>query len=107
MYNDDFFDKTLAESNTKDKLDLIEEIFSSRGRTRVLVILAKNLELNVSEIVRRSKLNFTNVRKHLKFFIKINLVKEKKFGRIRIYEFNEDNPIGRAIKSLVDIFQEA
>ena len=85
---------------------MLEEVFSSRGRTRVLIIIASEMELNISEIVRRAKLNFTNVRKHLEFFKSIDLVNEKKFGRIKIYQFNDTNPLGKAIKGLVDIVKE-
>ena len=96
----------MQHDNTTDKTELLEEVFSSRGRTRVLIIVASEMELNISEIVRRARLNFTNVRKHLEFFKSIGLVDEKRFGRIKIYRFNDTNPLGKAIKSLIDIVED-
>lgn len=62
----------------------IEEVMSSKGRVKVLKTLMDNVELNISEVVRRSGLNYTAVDAHIEALKKAGLIEEKTFGRIRI-----------------------
>ncbi|MHA1650971.1 MAG: ArsR/SmtB family transcription factor [Candidatus Helarchaeota archaeon] len=83
---------------------VLEDIFQSKGRIKILKILAIEGELNISEIARRANLNHNSTRHHLNFLVKANIVQEKKFGRIRIYRFRVEDIKVRAIKSLFDIW---
>ena len=80
----------------------MEEVFSSRGRVKILKILVEIGELNISEIARRSGLNFATTNKHLRVLEESELVKHKNFGRIRIFRFNEENRRARMVKELVN-----
>jgi len=80
----------------------IEEVFSSKGRVKILRILVEISELNISEIARRAKLNYTTTNHHLNVLENSGIVKHKNFGRIRIFRFNEENPRARMIRELVD-----
>ena len=82
----------------------LEELFSSRGRVRILSILIRARELNISEISRRAKLNYTTVSKHLEFLTQFNLLEEKHFGRIKIYRFKQETVFGRALKNLFELW---
>ena len=82
----------------------LEELFSSRGRVRILFILIKAGELNISEISRRAKLNYTTVAKHLEFLTQSGLLEEKHFGRIKIYRFKQETIFGRALKNLFELW---
>ena len=62
-----------------------EDLLGSRGRIRVLKILSESGDLNVSEVSRRSGLNYTSVERHLTKLLQLGLVKEKRYGRIRIF----------------------
>jgi len=42
--------------------------------------------------------------KHLKTLESLNLISEKKFGRIWIYRYNIENPKARSLKKLIEIF---
>lgn len=84
----------------------IEDVFSSRGRVRILRILSEIGELNISEIARRAKLNYTTTNGHLELLEKADLLKHKSFGRIRIYRFNEEDRKARAIKALMELWEE-
>jgi DNA-binding transcriptional ArsR family regulator len=42
-----------------------EEILGSKGRIRVLEVLTESGELNISEVSRRTGLNYTSVERHL------------------------------------------
>lgn len=88
-----------------DNLPSIEEIFSSKGRIKVLMILAKEGELNISEIAKRANLNHGTCSNHLKELTNFNIVQEKVFGRIRIYRFRIENIKVRALKNLFDLWE--
>ena len=62
-----------------------EELLGSRGRIRVLKVLAESGDLNISEVSRRSGLNYTSVERHLTKLKELGLVKEKRYGKIRIF----------------------
>ncbi|OGD46113.1 hypothetical protein A3K69_01020, partial [Candidatus Bathyarchaeota archaeon RBG_16_57_9] len=63
-----------------------EEILGSRGRVRVLQVLTESGELNISEVSRRTGLNYTSVERHLVKLQRMGLLREKRYGKIRIFE---------------------
>ncbi len=87
------------------KLEL-EDVFSSKGRVRILRLLAELGELNISAISRNINLNHSAVKEHLKFLSKVGLVKEKRFGRILIYQFRDSNILAHSLKQLFKIWDE-
>lgn len=84
----------------------IEEVFSSKGRVKILKILAEIGELNISEIARRAGLNYTTTNQHLQVLENHNLVRHKTFGRIRIFRFDNENPRARMIKKLMESWEQ-
>jgi predicted transcriptional regulator len=84
----------------------IEEVFSSKGRVKILKILTKIGELNISEIARRAGLNYTTTNQHLQVLEDHRLVRHKSFGRIRIFRLDEENPRARMIKELVEFWEQ-
>ena len=82
----------------------VEEILSSKGRIRIINMLLKNEELNVSEIVRLTRLNHNSVLQHLDLLKRAGLVHEKDFGRIRIYSIRSENLIVKAMKSFISLW---
>nr|MDO8080629.1 winged helix-turn-helix domain-containing protein [Candidatus Freyarchaeota archaeon] len=83
----------------------LEKIFSSKGRIKIVKVLAKEGELNISEIAKRAKLNYSTTNQHLDFLEKVGLVQEKIFGRIRIFRFKAENIKAQAIKNLFEIWE--
>jgi DNA-binding transcriptional ArsR family regulator len=83
----------------------IEDIFSSRGRTKIIKLLALKDELNISKIVELTGLNHLSVKTHLFFFKEIDFVQEKKFGRIKIYRFKTENLKAKALKNLIQFWE--
>jgi DNA-binding transcriptional ArsR family regulator len=63
-----------------------EELLGSRGRIRVLRVLAESGELNISEVGRRTGMNYTSVERHLSRLRELGLLREKRYGKIRIFE---------------------
>jgi DNA-binding transcriptional ArsR family regulator len=84
----------------------IEEVFSSKGRVKILKILVDLGELNISDIARRAGLNYTTTNQHLRVLEESGIVRHKNFGRIRIFRFNEESPRARMIRDLVDRWNE-
>ncbi len=79
----------------------IENVFSSKGRVKILRILVEIGELNISAIAKRAKLNYVTTNLHLNVLEASGIVKHKNFGRIRIFRFNDENPKARMIRDLV------
>jgi len=96
----------IIEDKVKEKLAL-EDIFQSKGRIKILKILAIEGELNISEIARRAHINHNSTRYHLNFLVKSNILQEKIFGRIRIYLFKIEDMRLREIKTLFDIWENS
>ncbi len=82
----------------------VEDVFSSKGRVKILRILAEIGELNVSEISRRAGLNYATTKRHLELLESVGLVRHKKFGRIRIFRFDEGNQRARVVKDLLELW---
>lgn len=96
----------IIEDKVKEKLAL-EDVFQSKGRIKILKILAIEGELNISEIARRAHINHNSTRYHLNFLVKSNILQEKIFGRIRIYRFKIEDMRVHAIKNLFDIWENS
>ena len=52
----------------------------------MLKVLAESGELNISEVGRRTGMNYTSVERHLEALREMGLLREKRYGKIRIYE---------------------
>jgi len=63
-----------------------EDLLGSRGRIRVLRVLTESGELNISEVTRRTGMNYTSVKRHLERLRELGLLREKRYGKIRIFE---------------------
>ena len=87
-------------------MTVIEDVFSSKGRMKILKALADVGELNVSEIARRAGLNYTTTNQHLLVLESHGLVTHKKFGRVRIFRLNEENPAARIIRELIESWEQ-
>ena len=58
-------------------------------------------EINVTAIARETGLNHTRVKIHLKELCDTGVVQEKSFGRIRIYQINDNYDWSRKIKKFL------
>lgn len=85
---------------------LLEELFSSKGRVKVLKALLKLEEANITRIVREVDMHHRVVRKHLEKLVSLGIVEEKRYGRLRFFRLNFSNPKIRLIKTLIEIIEE-
>ncbi|MFW9925178.1 MAG: winged helix-turn-helix domain-containing protein [Candidatus Thorarchaeota archaeon] len=83
----------------------IEELFSSKGRVKVLKELVDSTELNISEICRRVGLNHGTTKSHLRVLVESGLIEEKAFGRIKIYRYRIEDLRARSLKNFLELWQ--
>ncbi|MGV9103267.1 MAG: ArsR family transcriptional regulator [Promethearchaeia archaeon] len=83
----------------------IEEVFSSKGRIKIIKELALSQELNISELCKRVSLNHSTTKSHLEALMEADLIEEKVFGRIKIYRYRIEDLRARSIKNLIDLWQ--
>jgi len=86
---------------------MVENIFSSKGRVKILRLLVEIGELNISEIARRAGLNYATTNQHLSVLEDSGLIRHKSFGRIRIYRLDESNSHAKAVKELIENWEQA
>lgn len=84
----------------------VEDVFSSKGRVRILRILVEVSELNISEIARRAGLNYATTDRHLKILEESGLVRQRRFGRIRMYRLQKGDARVKALRNLVEVWEE-
>lgn len=77
------------------------DILGSTAKIRILNLLAKRGELNITAIVRLTRLNHSRAQIHLKELVKMEIIREKLFGRIKIYEINDNWEVGYKIKKFL------
>ena len=90
----------MSDSNFK-----IEVVLGSRAKVKILKELAKAEELTISLLIKKTKSNHSVVSKHLRQLTSLNLVQEKKFGRIRIFRYKIEEPKARSFRTLIDIWE--
>ena len=84
----------------------VEDVLSSKPRIKILKALYNVGELNVSELARRLRINFTSASKHLKVLEEAGIIQHKMFGRIRLYRFNEQSRKAKALQNLIDVWEK-
>lgn len=90
-----------------NRLIPVELLFSSRGRIKIIRLLAECGELNISEIARRAQLNHSTTRRHLRFLERAQLVQEKTFGRIRIFRYKIENLRALALRRFIELWEKS
>jgi len=85
----------------------LEDVFSSRLRMKILKLLDKMRELNVSEIAHRLGVNYVVTTKHLNVLEQEDMIRHKMFGRIRLYRLNENSPKTKAVQNLIETWEQA
>ncbi|MHA1339873.1 MAG: ArsR family transcriptional regulator [Promethearchaeota archaeon] len=87
----------------KNYLNIVD-VFNSKARAKIIEVLALYNELNISEIIKKTSLNHSCVKEHLRYLESINFVQEKQFGRVKIYRFRDENINARALKKLIELW---
>lgn len=83
----------------------VENVLSSKVRIKIVKLLMDMGELNVSEIARRLEINYNTASQHLRILESAGIVKQKTFGKIRLYRLNEQSPRVRALQNLIEFWE--
>ncbi len=78
-----------------------EDIFSSRGRVKVLKAILFHGEINLTSIIRETRLNYASVTRHINYLKSCNIIDEIRLGRVKIYRPNWVNPRVRYIEDML------
>ena len=83
----------------------LEQVFSSKSRMKILKLIYQLGQLNVSDVARRLKLNYVSTSGHLKLLECEGILQERKYGRIRMYRFNEGSAKAKAVQNLIEAWE--
>jgi len=82
----------------------IEDVLCSKTRLKMLKVLMQSELLTISEIARRTAVNYVSARTHLETLENGNILTHLMFGkRTRYYKF-KDSPIANAVKDFVETY---
>jgi len=84
----------------------LEEVFSSKPRMKILKIVSRLGELNVSDVARRIGVNFTTTSRHLRLLEEEGILTQRTYGRIRMYRFNQTSAKAKAVQDLIEIWEQ-
>ncbi len=84
----------------------LEEVFSSKSRMKILKLIYQLGQLNVSDVARRLKLNFTSTSEHLKVLESEGILQERTYGRVRMYRFDESSAKAKAVEALIEAWEK-
>ena len=93
-------------SEEESTLMAFENVFSSKGRIRIIKMLSEVGEMHISGIARHVKLSYTTTNNHLQKLKEAGLVQEKKFGRVRIFRFKNEDQRAQKVKKFIDSWGE-
>ncbi|ABM80756.1 winged helix-turn-helix domain-containing protein [Hyperthermus butylicus] len=68
------------------------EIISSRGKLRILLVLLRNGQVNITRLLRETRLHYNLLIKHLEELKAAGIVEETRVGRARLYSLKLNNP---------------
>ena len=84
----------------------LEEVFSSKLRMKILKMLYELGSLNVSEVARRLGSNFVTTSDNLKTLEAEGILQAQTYGRVRMYRFNETSDKAKAVKNLIEAWEQ-
>jgi DNA-binding transcriptional ArsR family regulator len=84
-----------------------EEVFSSKPRMKILKLISRLGELNVSDIARRIGVNFTITSRHLQILENEGILQQRVYGRIRMYRFNQASSKAKVVQNLIEVWEQA
>ncbi len=83
----------------------IEQFLSSKTRIKILIVLYELGELNIRRICQKIGSAHPIVKKNLELMEEMRLVKCKRYGKVRLYSLNNNNPKVRALTNLFEAWQ--
>jgi len=88
------------------KSSKLEELLGSKWKIRVIKEILNESEINISSLVKRSNSQFKNTTEYIRFLKELGLVKEKRFGKIRIVVANRNSEAYPILKRLIELVEK-
>ncbi len=73
---------------------------------KILKLVHRLGELNVSAVARRIGVNFTTTSRHLKLLEQEGILTQRTYGRIRMYRFNPSSAKAKAVVNLIEVWEK-
>lgn len=73
---------------------------------KILKLIERLGELNVSDVARRIGVNFTTTSRHLRILEEEGILQERTYGRIRMYRFNQNSLRAKAVQALIEAWEQ-
>ncbi|MFP3191223.1 MAG: hypothetical protein RXR31_07855 [Thermoproteota archaeon] len=86
----------------KDQDSFIEELLGAKWKIRILRTIINEKQINISALAKISSTFFTPASNYIGFLKKYGIVKEKRFGKIRIVVANEYSDVLNLLEKLMD-----
>ena len=84
----------------------LEQVLSSKLRMKILKVIYKSGQPNISDIARQTKSNFSSTAEHLKFLEAEGILQVHLYGRVRMYRFNECSAKAKAVQNLIEAWEQ-
>jgi DNA-binding transcriptional ArsR family regulator len=84
----------------------IEEVFSSKPRMKILKLIYQLSQLNVSDVARRIKMNYSSTSEHLKVLTSEGILEERVYGRVHMYRLSESSAKAKAVAALIEAYEK-
>jgi predicted transcriptional regulator len=85
----------------------LEEVLSSKLRMKILKIIYKSGQPNISDIARQANSNFASTAEHLKFLEAEGILQVHLYGRVRLYKFKEGSAKAKAVQNLIQVWEQS
>ena len=79
----------------------LDRVLSSSGRIRILALLSEVEELHLTEIAKRTDQSYSATARHLDELSEAGIVKERDYGRMRVFRLNLFNSKAKIVQELV------
>ncbi len=94
----------MKESTARERLMEVEKLLSSKGRIKILKVLFKEEQINITRLVRETGLHHKLVVKHIEELKELGVVGERRYGKLRLVYIDLSDPrvsiIREALRSL-------
>ena len=84
----------------------VEDVFSSKTRMKILLVLTRLGQLDTSGIARRVGANYETTKKHLDMLESEGLLQHRKYGRINLYRLDPTSEKTKAVQNLLAAWEQ-
>jgi len=82
----------------------IEDFLSSKTRVKIIKVLYELGELNIRRICQKVGSAYSIVKSNLEIMEELGIVQCKRYGRIRLYSLNNNNPKVKLLIRLIEVW---